>query len=447
MKEERKNSIDNLFLKSLDGHKIEPSSGVWESLDQYIPSASGRGTIYFLVSAILIGAFSLFYHTGINTYPPAQTDAMNTEAEGISVSPPDEDPIRTDQTPPSASTSGSAQAKESASAEGNLSVSSANDAYIQKNATGTTTSIPPITSSDPEPKANVVPESSNSTETDKKTLVEILGLDKLNPKTNSLDVNTSRSLASDESRDSGKPVFDLSMRDSYAKKADFKLGAGLSPAVNIYPDGQNRNDYSLEVVAAVERSRFILEGGIGGNYSTESAKYEINYTSYDSIGYYINVNSFSIDPDNPDSLILETSLKSIYDSIDHIRIEENTNKYVYLQLPVRLGYRVLQTNRLSLDVKLGVLFSVQLYKDIPGSTFQASDAENLEVTRQYPDRLKTNWQYTAGIGLNYQVSKNINLYLEPYYRQYINSVYSPNSSYSARSPYAFGIRGGIYIHF
>jgi hypothetical protein len=247
-------------------------------------------------------------------------------------------------------------------------------------------------------------------------------------------------------REIPKPAFDFSIRDSYVKKADVLFGAGISPAVNFYPDGQNRNDFSFDLVAAYEKSRFILEGGIGANYTSESAEYRINYSSYDSVGYFFGVSSFSIDPSNPDSIILETNLKSIYDSIDHYIINESTNKYSYLQIPLKLGYRIIQKDRFSLDLKLGILFSVQIYKDVPEAPYGGSDVE-IEVIRQYPDRLSTTWQYTAGAAFNYQISRQLRFSLEPFYRQYLKSVYTPGSPYSARSPYSFGIRAGIYIHF
>ncbi|NQT77577.1 MAG: outer membrane beta-barrel protein, partial [Bacteroidetes bacterium] len=262
-----------------------------------------------------------------------------------------------------------------------------------------------------------------------------------------IDISTDQKLASSELRNSGKPFFDLNIRDNYVKKAELMFGAGFTPAVNIYPDGQNRNDYSLELVAAYEKSRFIIESGIGANYTSESAKYQVNYSSYDSVGYYIGVSSFSIAPGNPDSVIFETSLKSVYDSIAHYQITENTNKFVYLQIPLRIGYRIIEANRFSIDLKAGVLLSLQVYRDVPEVPYQGSDAEQIEVIRQYPDRLKTTWQYTASLGFNYQINRQTRFSLEPVYRQYINSVYSTGSAYPARSPYSFGIRGGIYFHF
>jgi len=262
-----------------------------------------------------------------------------------------------------------------------------------------------------------------------------------------VEANSTMGIRELSQRDFPDPIFDLNIKDTYARKADVFFGAAFSPAVNIYPESQNRNDYSLEFITSYEKSRFIIETGIGGNYTSESADYRINYTSYDSVGFYVGVSSFTVDPVNPDSVIFETKLKSLYDSIDHYSVIENTNKYAYLQVPLRIGYRVLQLPRFSIDLKAGVLFSVQIYKDIPGVPYQGTDAENIEVVSQYSDRLTTTWQYTTGIGLNYHINNKVRFTLEPFYRQYIKSAYSPASEFPARSPYAFGIRGGLYFHF
>ena len=435
MKEGRKNSIDKFFQESLDGHKVEPTASVWESLASHIPSGSGNGTFMFLLAALAIGVFSFFVISGLNTGQElvemtknietinVDTESAIVEAEIVQAtsSSDDEKPAEVSITP---------------SKQDIVTLESSNEPYSPS-------------AERPYKNDNAVAKAAedDSKENKEETSFDHSVLDYMEYRYAIIELESTTELSNEDARDSGDPIFDLSINDGYVKKADVLFGAGFSPAVNIYPDGQNRNDYSLELIAAYEKSRFILEGGVGANYTTESVKYGVNYSSYDSVGYFINVNSFSIDPGNPDSIRFETSLKNIYDSISHYRIQENTNKYAYLQIPVRIGYRLIEKDRFSLDLKVGILFSLQVYKDVPEVPYQGSDAEQIEVILHYPDRLKTNWQYTAGVGMNYHINRNLRFTLEPFYRQYIKSVYSSDSEYSARSPYAFGIRGGLYFHF
>jgi hypothetical protein len=435
MKNERKHNIDKLFLESLDGHKIDPSPGVWESLSGHIPSKGGKGIILFLITAVAIGGISILLNmvlqpgsttASVNNFESSLTSAdepVQALSEAIHTAIYTEDPA---PLPVSGSvTSNQQTASEAVPEPGNIhTVTSAG----KLNEYGASPAI-------------------ESTISQEGQVIIYTHINRLDYCPYTIDISTDHKLISSELRNSGEPFFDLNIKDNYVKKAEMMFGAGFTPAVNIYPDGQNRNDYSLELIAAYEKSRFILESGIGANFTSESAKYQVNYSSYDSVGYYIRVSSFSIAPGNPDSVIFETNLKSVYDSIDHYQIKENTNKFVYLQIPLRIGYRIIEVNRFSLDLKAGILFSLQVYRDVPEVPYQGSDAEQIEVIRHYPDRLKSTWQYTASLGFNYQINRQTRFSLEPVYRQYINSVYSTGSEYPARSPYSFGIRGGIYFHF
>jgi hypothetical protein len=433
MKNERKHGIDKLFFESLNGNRIEPSASVWASLLNHIPSRGGSGLYLFLLSSLIIGTVSLLLIAGLRSDRPA---GMQTEQKlvwdetaddihhnlypVIPVTDEEASVSKPDQVLPIAETTSPSREE------------STNLTYTQQMPESTISSDPYATETGP-----------GTAEAD----ILRLALDKAPYLKIKPVVSGHLKLSSGHYRKAGKPMFDLPLKDTYARKASMLFGTGFSPAINIYPDGQNRNDYSFEITAAWEKAGFIAESGLGLQYASENAQYQINYTSYDSVGFYIGVISFSPAPNNPDSVVLQTSFMNIYDSIDHVVIRENTNKYLYLQVPIRIGYRLIQSDRFSIDLKTGIIFSVQLYRDIPGVPYQGTDAGQVEVIRQYPDRLQTNWQYTAGIGFNYHVSSRLRFTLMPHYRQYIKSVYSPNSSYPARSPYAFGLRGGIYFHF
>lgn len=442
MNKERKHSIDKLFLESLEGQHIEPSPGFWESLSTRLPVREGRSTILYLVSAILIGAFTFFMHSSLLTGPDGAI-AENKLSEDEAVISPQETQAE------------NIQAFDNSIIESDIESDTESDTEPELKETITHSSSPEFTPEQTKASpAGTTPviltihekpgayRQNDESQGDRLLLMIPMAL----VVNGQVEANSTMGIRELPQRPYPDPIFDLNIRDSYAKKADVLFGAAFSPAVNIYPDAQNRNDYSLEFVAAYEKSRFLVETGIGGNYTSESAEYRINSTTYDSVGFYVGVTSFSMHPDYPDSVIFQTRLKNLYDSIDRYSVLENTNKYAYLQIPLRIGYRVIQMPRFSLDLKAGLLFSVQIYKDIPGVPYQGNDVD-IEVVRQYPDRLTTTWQYTAGIGMNYHINNKMRFTLEPFYRQYIKSAYSPGSAFPARSPYAFGLRGGLYFHF
>jgi hypothetical protein len=434
MKNERKHGIDKLFYESLSGNRIEPSASVWNSLTQHIPSRGAGGLYLLLFSSLIIGAASLLLIAGLRSDRPAakQTEQQLVWNETVAKSHQYLNPMTTWTADEEQATNAPGLAPTSPDITLPSGEGSSDLTYTQRTPESMISSAPYIAESN-----------SGKTEMD----MLRLAVNKVPYMKTKLKGTGHHKLSSDKYRIAGKPRFNLPVKDTYARKASMLFGAGFSPAINIYPDGQNRNDYSFEVTTTWEKAGFIAESGLGLQYASENAQYQINYTSYDSVGFYIGVISFSPAPNNPDSVVLQTSFMNIYDSIDHVVIRENSNKYLYLQIPFRIGYRLHQSDRFSIDLKTGIIFSVQIYRDIPGVPYQGTDAGQVEVNRLYPDRLQTNWQYTAGIGLNYHVSSRLRFTLMPQYRQYIKSVYSPNSSYPARSPYAFGLWGGVYFHF
>lgn len=445
MTQERKHSIDKLFQSSLAGDKIEPSAAVWESLSAHVPTNRGKGTLLFLFTAIAIGALTFLLHSTIVDPTQETSEPVLAQNELISRG----QQAEADPVIPSAEEG----AEVAVEIQEDITSTIEEEPIDETNDLAENINPPSVLKTEEAVKqqanespmillantAAYTPESG-----DKMLSYAYENLQRIIPLQAHIDDGSKREINTREDADPGEPIFDLNLKDTYVRKAEVLFGASFSPAVNIYPDRQNHNDYSFDIVAAYEKSRFIVETGIGANFSSESAQYQINYTTYDSVGYYIGVTSFTNDPNNPDSIIFNTNLKSIYDSIDRYSIQENTNRYVYLQIPIRIGYRVLETKRFSLDLKAGLLFSLQIHKDIPGAPYQGND---VEVIRQYPDRLSSYWQYTASASFNYQINRQIRFSIEPFYRQYIKSAYSPYSVYPAKSPYGFGLRGGLYFHF
>ena len=423
MKDERQHSIDKLFHESLDGQEVTPSAGLWASLEKHVPATSAFSLLNYLLSAVAVGLLSVGLILLMN--PAREVMPAGDQIQQADILP--------DEAPASVAVMPKTGKAEETAVTDNMQARIAEEkASIQANAAVTSPELPK--------PARTVRENAVYKP------AAHLGYAYLQIHECLVPAGQQYPNTLTGENETTSPVFSTLVKDDYVRKADLLFGAGFSPAVNIYPDGQNRNDFSVELLAAYEKSRFIVEGGLGITYTSESAKYGIQYSSYDSIGYFINVNSFGVDPRQPGSVWFETSLKGIYDSIQHYRIEEKTNKYAYLQLPLRIGYRLLEKNRFSIDAKLGILFSLQVYKDVPDIPYEGSDVNRIDVIRYYPDRLKTHWQYTASLGVNYDISRQIRLSVEPFYRQFIKSVYTSGSDYSARSPYAFGIRGTLYFH-
>jgi hypothetical protein len=194
-------------------------------------------------------------------------------------------------------------------------------------------------------------------------------------------------------------------------------------------------------------SRFSIQAGLGLGYYKESGEYQVSYSSYDSVGFYYDVSSFSLHPENPDSVLYELDETSIYDTVDHIVISEIQNKYLYLRLPVKFGYNLFNTKRLSCHLRGGLVFSLLVWKDEPEVSIPAADITRIDIEQTYPGRLSTSWQLTAGISFIYKFNNRFGISFEPTYMQYIGKLYKPGFDYSDTRPYAIGLRTGIYVKF
>ncbi len=239
----------------------------------------------------------------------------------------------------------------------------------------------------------------------------------------------------------------VSLKDDYAKRADIGFGVHFSPGVIYYSPNPNKNSYTLDITTNYKNSNFLAEAGIGFNRTLDIGSYRVDYQQYDSIGYYNDVTSFGFAEGNPDSIIFNYTKTTVFDSVPHYTITQRNNSYSYLTIPVSFGYRIINKGRFLSYIKAGVIYSLLIDKNEPTVDFTASDAGNVSIERQVPARVNSNWMLTTGISFGYRLSDKVVLSLEPYYWQYLNSVYSQKEGYSPNKPYVIGIRAGIDFNF
>jgi hypothetical protein len=187
--------------------------------------------------------------------------------------------------------------------------------------------------------------------------------------------------------------------------------------------------------------------GVGFSRMQDIGSYQVNYKTNDSVGFYLRVVSFTLDPRNPGQITYIFEEEPIYDSVPHYIIEDKTNYYSYIDIPLTFGYSVLQKSRVSLTISAGVKFSVLVGKQEPTVDFWVSDAELVDIERQVPARMNTNWRFTAGIDFGYLLTQKISLHLEPVFEQYISPIYAEQPGYEPKKPYVTGVKAGIRYNF
>ncbi len=244
-----------------------------------------------------------------------------------------------------------------------------------------------------------------------------------------------------------KTAFSSRYENDYFKTGEFSAGLNFNPSVIFYDPNPYNKILGGEAVVHYKMSSFSVMSGLGFSRAEDVASYKVNYISQDSVGYYLRVVSFIPDPRNPGNITYIVVQEPIYDSVPHYAVEDKTNYYSYIDVPLSFGYRFFQKNRVSLTVSAGIKFSFLVSKSEPQVDFWIPQAELVDIQREIPTRMNTNWRFTAGVDFGYLFTEKFSLHLEPVFEQYISPVYKQQAGYEPSNPYVLGVKAGLRYHF
>ncbi len=233
--------------------------------------------------------------------------------------------------------------------------------------------------------------------------------------------------------------------DDYQKTSKYSFLINSGPEfIDVPVDEQlNIRQLNLNAMARYELGGgMYLQGGLGASVMEDQTPYTLDYKSLDSVGFYYDVHYYVPDPSNPDSVILITTIETIYDSVTHNTIAYADNRYTYFRIPLSFGYDVFSYRNFGLSLRAGGEYAVIISRkeapaDIP------SDVRLLYIERRIEEKLESNFRMLFGLTLEYHLSDKLALQLNPTYRYYFRSVYdSPGGNASSLS-----INGGIRFQF
>lgn len=236
-------------------------------------------------------------------------------------------------------------------------------------------------------------------------------------------------------------------QDDYLKRKapQWSLGAYFTPEVVIYPhdDIQNQSGYHLDFSATVNfPSDFLIETGIGLNFSKDDGSYKYDYEKY--LGTYDDVYLVTFDStENGVIPTYHTQPVDVYDSVKEI-FQPTKNRYTYLEIPVLFGFRK-QVSRLSWVVKAGPAISLLIHEK-SGDQGQGDNDRLTLIENEQPQRIDAYWQLMFSAGINYKVGKHFSLAFEPVFRYYLISGYE-RAYIQSKHPYAIGVRAGVLYNF
>lgn len=174
-------------------------------------------------------------------------------------------------------------------------------------------------------------------------------------------------------------------------------------------------------------------------YAIEMNEYLGVYNKLDSISFNWNAREFNMEQ------TLHTSQEEVFDTAittDHARIDR---KFVYLQVPVTLGYDLVNRPNTTFGLRFAPVLSVLLSKKPVDFRYEPGKNKIVQINRITPDRVKTNWQLTGGLCYGRRLGESLWLEIEPGVAYYFNSVYEKSENSS--SPLGASIRVALGIKY
>ncbi|MBL7138383.1 MAG: outer membrane beta-barrel protein [Bacteroidales bacterium] len=223
------------------------------------------------------------------------------------------------------------------------------------------------------------------------------------------------------------------------------MGINITPDMVFYsnPSSSFKYNYTFDFGARYNLGRFYIQSGAGLTYSTDIGDYAISCLKNDSVGFYYYVNSFYVEPANPENPQFETKQVTVYDSVLYLYDYSTKNKYYYLQIPLTVGYRIINKPAWRLSVEAGLLYAYLISINEPAPTFYIPEGRILDIERRTPERNKHSLGLTGGVSVEYQFARNFFLLIEPTFKYYMQSI-EENSSRGDKQPYSIGLRAGIW---
>ncbi|MBL6950440.1 MAG: hypothetical protein ISR57_07330 [Bacteroidales bacterium] len=224
----------------------------------------------------------------------------------------------------------------------------------------------------------------------------------------------------------------------------FDIGLNITPDMVFYrnPSSSFKYNYTFDAGTKYNIGRFYLQSGLGATYSTAIGDYAISYRKNDSIGYYYVISSYSVDPGEP-GVQLETKQVTVYDSVNYFYDYSTKNRYLYLQIPLNFGYRIIDKPRWRLSVEAGLLYAYLISITEPTPSFYMPEARILDIARRTPERNRHTLGFTGSISVEYQFARNFYLLIEPTFKYYMQAI-EESSSIGSKQPYSIGLRAGIW---
>ena len=213
--------------------------------------------------------------------------------------------------------------------------------------------------------------------------------------------------------------------------------------------------YSVGMNVNYEYYGFTLQGGLSYSQLGHNMNFLSKDSSYNSNNYFSSISDsvgFS-----GDSLYLNDTISSIllsYNNLDSIagfgsdsslsNKLSTKNKYRYFEIPLTVSYSVKQNN-FTFGVTGGLITGLFINVSGVNSKNIKTETQSTELKKENPYAVP-NFSSYLGLYLGYELNHNSQIFLEPYYRKSLNSIYTKETYFTQKFT-AYGARVGLRYSF
>lgn len=224
------------------------------------------------------------------------------------------------------------------------------------------------------------------------------------------------------------------------------VGLSYTPEVmfNVLDD-DNKFVHNASLDILFHYHDFSIRTGAGLGFAKGSSAIAVEYNPYKGSYQHLDSLDFVYDMHSEQLVaVYHTSERSVYDSVSKDAITKINKEYTYLQIPLIFGYQFFERERFEMSVNAGPTLSI-LLDTKESSDFDPGKNLIINTTTLSPDRIKTNWQFSAGLGFGYHLTPRLSVEVEPRMKYYFNSVYEKAAT--IRKPWSLELRSGVLYTF
>lgn len=242
-----------------------------------------------------------------------------------------------------------------------------------------------------------------------------------------------------------KDIEENAQEKSKNSNLNWYIAASYNPEWPLSNEDMYVNNHQLALNAGLEYKKWMLNIGLGMRMEKTPSMYTSHYQSYDSVGFFYDIDYYEINPDNPDSIVLYYTIENLYDSIahqSHSHGPDQNRRWVFI--PFSLGYQLHASSNYQLYANIFGQFGWQSYLEKTEMNLELGTGNTMENVT--PVANPNYLQIGVGIENNFNLSPHWWIYAEPRINYYINTPYSINQT-AGNGPYSFGIKVGVKYKF